>query len=74
MRITVKCFATLARLQPPDGILDLEGEATPQSVIRVLRIPEDEVNIIFINNKHAPADAPLAEGDRLGLFPAVGGG
>jgi molybdopterin converting factor small subunit len=74
MRIAVKCFATLTQYQPSDGTLEIQEGATPLDVIRALAAPEDEVHIIFINNTHAQLDQKLAEGDRLGLFPAVGGG
>jgi len=74
MHLTVKCFATLDKFQPKDGALELTAEATPQGVIQQLGIPADEVHIIFVNNRHAPLDAPLSAGDRVGLFPAVGGG
>jgi molybdopterin converting factor small subunit len=43
-------------------------------VLTALGIPEEEVKIIFINGVKKELHAPLADGDRLGLFPAVGGG
>lgn len=74
MRITVKCFATLDTFQPAGETFEIQDGATPLDVIRALNAPEDQVHIIFVNNTHARLDQKLAEGDRLGLFPAVGGG
>lgn len=75
MNIEIKCFATLADYAPEDGILSgLPPAASPRLIMDLLGIPEEEVKIIFINGIHAAADAALAHGDRLGLFPAVGGG
>ena len=35
---------------------------------------ENEPRITFVNGRHAPDDRPLAEGDRLAIFPPVAGG
>lgn len=75
MIITVKCFATLKPFEPqaaaaytaPDGV-------TVGGLMDHLGIPRDEVKIMFINNKHTTIDATIHDGDRVGLFPAVGGG
>jgi sulfur carrier protein ThiS len=74
MNIEVKCFATLARRTPEGGSLEIEAGATPADVMARLGIDPDEVKIIFVNGVHAKADSPLKDGDRLGLFPPVGGG
>lgn len=74
MRIDVKCFATLARFSPPGGALELPQGARVSDVMDMLGIAHDDVKIIFINGAHVAAEAALSEGDRLGLFPAVGGG
>lgn len=74
MDIEVKCFATLARRSPEGGRLSVDSGATPTSVMTRLGIDPGEVKIIFVNGVHAAADAPLKDGDRLGLFPPVGGG
>jgi len=76
MRIDVKCFATLARFQPPnarDG-LELPQGATVAQAIETIGAPPDEVAVIFVNGRGAAMDTALSQGDRLGLFPAVGGG
>lgn len=75
MNITLKCFASLSRFTPPDADAYpiAEGD-TAASVVARLGIPLDELKLIFVNGVHAQLSAPLVNGDRLGLFPAVGGG
>jgi sulfur-carrier protein len=42
--------------------------------MEMLGIPPGEVKLRFVNGKQAKDDQVLAEGDRVGLFPPVGGG
>jgi len=75
MHITLKCFATLAPLQPENAAhFPLEPGETVERLIARLGIPVDEVAVVFVNGRHAPRETVLADGDRVGLFPAVGGG
>lgn len=75
MEITVKCFATLAQYLPKneDNYPIGTGE-TVASVVQRLGMKEEDINLIFINSNRAFLDSELRNGDRLGLFPAVGGG
>ena len=70
--IEVRCFASLAQHTPADGHAKLA--ATAGELIRELGIPDGEVAIIFVNGAHAAETTTLRDGDRIGLFPAVGGG
>lgn len=75
MRITIKCFASLSRFTPPDAeAYALVPGDTAGSVVARLGIPPEELKLVFLNGTHAGLDAKLSDGDRLGLFPAVGGG
>lgn len=75
MHVTIKCFATLSRFTPPDAeaFAVTPGETTGGLAQR-LGIPMAELKLVFINGAHVELDAALADGDRVGLFPAVGGG
>ena len=75
MGIEIKCFATLARFAP-DNAEDypVEQGETVRSLIDKLGMPAEEVTLIFVNSVRTTPDAPLADGDRVGLFPPVGGG
>lgn len=74
MKIEVKCFATLAHHAPAGGELEVDAGTSVDSIIELLGIPNAEVKIRFVNGVHVNGDAVVAEGDRVGLFPAVGGG
>lgn len=75
MHITVKCFATLSHLTPEKGEYNaLPEHATIQDLMQALNVPAEEVKIIFVNGCGAQADTILQDGDRVGLFPPVGGG
>jgi len=74
MQITVKLFANfrLGRFitdtrQFPDGTRIAD-------VINQLQIQATEIGTIMLNNRHADPGHRLQEGDRLALFPLVGGG
>ncbi len=74
MRVQVSCFASLSGFTPPDGRMELDTGSTPRDIIRKLGISENDVKIIFVNGQNAHADARLSDNDRVGLFPAIGGG
>ena len=61
-----------------DPLQGLQIEAAPGltvlALVESLCIPVKEVKIVMLNGKAAPLDSALKEGDRVGLFPAVGGG
>ena len=75
MTITVKCFASLAPLQPENGeALPIAQGETVARVMERLRIPEGGVALIFVNNVHQQPDTVLQDGDTVGFFPPIGGG
>lgn len=74
MELEIKCYATLARHLPPGGKLELPEGSTVSQAIAILGIDPEEVKIIFLNGIHASEKSILEPGDRLGLFPPVGGG
>ena len=74
MKVTVKLFATLR-----DGRFEVEDRrydraTTVLQVLEDLNVPETEVKIVFVNNRHAKLDRELSDGDVLGIFPPIGGG
>lgn len=74
MRITIKCFATLSDHTPPDGALDVPDAITIGGLLPLLRLGPDDIKLIFVNSKNSSMDTVLADGDQVGIFPAVGGG
>ena len=50
-----------------------DGE-TIQALAERLAIPIEEIKIVFVNGITVELDHPLCDGDRVGVFPPVGGG
>ncbi len=75
MGIEIKLFATLAKFLPDnaDDFPVEEGE-TIQSLVDKLGLPEKDVTLMFINSLRSDRDSEVKDGDRVGLFPPVGGG
>lgn len=79
MNVDVALFAYLADYQP-DGAggrharaFQLDEGTLISDVIKMLRLP-DQPRIVFVNGRHAPETAALADGDRLAIFPPIAGG
>jgi sulfur carrier protein ThiS len=79
MPILVKLSASLRRLVPGyDAMSGLSLAPSPGltvgGALAQLGIAPGDVKIIMVNGVSAGPERELADGDRLGLFPAVGGG
>jgi sulfur-carrier protein len=77
MKVNVKCFATLSEAGHCDYrdslVTTLDDGADVKDLVTHLGLPKDKVEIIFVNGKKVESGEKLSEGDRVGLFPAVGG-
>ena len=79
MKIEVNLYATLKKYMKNEtggksSAIDVEDGTCVKDIIQKLKVPADSVKLIFINGVHAKFDTTLKDGDRLGLFPPVGGG
>ena len=78
IRIDLKLFVNLARFHPGDtsgsGPHEVAEDTRVDQLIRDLGMEQDLVKLIFVNGRKALPDQVLADGDRVGLFPPVGGG
>lgn len=80
MKIEVQLHGALGRYHPADttrlGAFELEvaDEATIATVIEQLGIPAGWARGLFVNERPSEPGDRLASGDRLVLFPPVGGG
>ncbi len=75
MPIELKCYATLAPAMPADAdAFPIKDGETVLELVDRLGIPRDEIKIVFVNGVTVSLDKPLADGDRVGIFPPVGGG
>ncbi len=79
MIVQVKLFATLRRQYPKLGIgeampVELEKGTAIGQLIMHLKLPSDEVKIVFVNGIVRDRGHTLEDGDEVGVFPSVGGG
>ena len=77
MNVSLKCFSTLVNAESCDyresqAYRLTEGQ-TVGDLVDKAGIEKKEVKIAFVNSKIVDFDTVLADGDRVGLAPAVGG-
>ncbi len=52
----------------------IENQISVGDILVELGIPEDYVGLVFIDNKRSQLDSVLEGGEKLSLFPPIGGG
>jgi molybdopterin converting factor small subunit len=73
--IQIKLFAGLQRFMPVAAEnYTIEAGTSIRTLLQQLDIPEDEAKLIFIDGLKAELTAVLKGGERIGIFPPVGGG
>ncbi len=78
-KVEVRLFSNLRQYQGnpenADGfVVGLAVNATLGDLLNKLKVPQGEVSVMMVNGRRQEADYTLIEGDRVGLFPLVGGG
>jgi molybdopterin converting factor small subunit len=77
MKVTVKCFSTLADADSCDykdsTPYELEDGETVTALIKRLNQSPENIKLVFVNGKHAETHSVLKDGDQVGLAPATGG-
>ncbi len=79
MLIEVRLYATLRRQAPAAAAagvfpVDVPAGSTVADLLRIINVAPAEVHILMVNGASATVEHVLSAGDRLGLFPAIGGG
>lgn len=73
--IDIRLFASLSEKTPrPSDQYPIESGTTVKELIDRLAVPENEAKLIFINGRKAELTSVIKNGDRVGIFPPVGGG
>ncbi len=73
--IQIKLFATLNRFTPQEAdSYQIDVGTSIRQLLKQLDIPEKKARLIFIDGVRAELDATLNGGERVGIFPPVGGG
>jgi molybdopterin converting factor small subunit len=75
VRIRIKLFATLQSFMPASAEnYAIETGTTIRTLLEQLELPENKAKLIFINGVKAELTTALQGGERVGIFPPVGGG
>ncbi len=74
-RIKLKLYAALQALVPPEGEdYPISPGMTVQELLGQLNLPADKAKLIFVDGRKADLLFKLNGGERVGIFPPVGGG
>ena len=73
-KVDLKLFADLRKLYPGEDAVRIEKPLEIGKFLDRLNIPRKKAAIIMLNNKHASVKDPVSPGDRLAIFPPLGGG
>jgi len=78
MVVEVRLYATLRRYTPstPNGVItvDVPDGITVLDLVKKIEIDPAEIHLIMINGIGCEFEKIVKSGDRVGLFPPVGGG
>lgn len=73
--IQIKLFATLKQFMPDSADnYTIEAGTTIESLLDKLEIPAAKAKLVFIDGIKADLNKTLNGGERVGIFPPVGGG
>lgn len=60
---------------PADGLLlELSKPLSAAELAQKIGLPLSEIKIVMLNGRRSELDSLVRDGDRIGYFPAVGGG
>ncbi|MDX1707707.1 MAG: MoaD/ThiS family protein [Desulfobacterales bacterium] len=73
--IELQLFASLKKYMPPvANSYAIEPGITVGRLIGQLDVPQDQIKLVFVNGVKAGLTTILSGGERVGIFPPVGGG
>jgi len=77
MKVQLKCFSKLVNPDTCDfresTPYELEDGGTVGELAERAGVAREDVKIAFVNSRKVDLDAPLSQGDRVALTPALGG-
>jgi len=75
VHIQIKLFADLSAFTPlSSDNFPIEAGTTVRRLLADMRIPAEKVRLVFIDNIKGDLDSTLRGGERVGIFPPIGGG
>ena len=73
--IQLKLFATLRDFTPPSADhYRIDQGISILKLLEQIKMPREKAKLIFINGVKAELTSTLQGGERVGIFPPVGGG
>ncbi len=73
--IQLKLYATLQMFRPTEGeAYPISSGMTVRDLLIRLNLPTEKAKLIFIDGTKAELSSRLEGGERVGIFPPVGGG
>jgi molybdopterin synthase sulfur carrier subunit len=79
IKVKIRLYATLRRYSPEADakngtLLEMPEGTSLNDLLNRLKVPDQEAKILFVNNRKQTIDYVLRDGDKVGIFPQVGGG
>lgn len=73
--IELRLFASLADKAPPNALeYRIKPGMSVAMLLKKLKVSPDQAKLIFINGVRCDMNTALNGGERVGIFPPVGGG
>ena len=73
--IDLRLFATLQQFNPPHSeAVSITPGTTVRAVLEAIGVPLEKAKLIFVDGLKKDLDQTLSGGERVGIFPPVGGG
>ncbi|MCK5097117.1 MAG: MoaD/ThiS family protein [Desulfobacteraceae bacterium] len=75
IKIELRLFADLSKYLPENSEnFQISKNTSVEQLLLILGINKDRAKIIFINGRKKGLKDCMKQGDRVGIFPPVGGG
>jgi molybdopterin synthase sulfur carrier subunit len=77
--VEVRFYASLRKYHPNPGssevlVMELNNKTKLGDLLDKLKIPREELGILMVNGKWEKESYLPKDGDRIGIFPLIGGG
>ena len=78
-KVEVRLYASLRKYHPSPGssqavVISLDNETKLGDLLDKLKIPRQEIGVLMVNGSWQKESYLLKDGDRIGIFPLIGGG
>ena len=78
-KVEINLYATLRKHRSEEApgkplLVEVSDGTTLTGLLEQLGIPEEEIQVVFVNNMQRHLSYILQPGDKLGIFPPIAGG